>query len=62
MFAAAEALEFERAAALRDRIQQMRAQMGKRLGDVKIEPARTSPRGGRRRHASGKRVPRPKKG
>jgi excinuclease ABC subunit B len=62
MFAAAEALEFERAAALRDRIQQMRAQLGKRLGDVKIEPARTSPRGGRRRHASGKRVPRPKKG
>ena len=61
MFAAAEALEFERAAALRDRIQQMRAQIGKRLGDAEIEPAHPAHRG-RRRHASGKRVPRPKRG
>jgi excinuclease ABC subunit B len=61
MVAAAEALEFERAAALRDRIQQMRAQIGKRLGEAHIESPRASHRG-RRGHAPGKRVPRPKRG
>ena len=39
MLAAAEALEFERAAALRDRIQQMRQQMGKRIDEAEIEHA-----------------------
>ena len=46
MLAAAEALEFERAAALRDRIQQMREQMGK-------------PRGGGQDRARHPRPPRP---
>jgi excinuclease ABC subunit B len=55
MLAAAEALEFERAAALRDRIQQMRAQMGKPLEEAKIEHAT---RGHRGRHRG--RVPKPK--
>ncbi|OHB69385.1 MAG: excinuclease ABC subunit B, partial [Planctomycetes bacterium RBG_13_63_9] len=34
MYAAAEAMEFERAAALRDRIEQMHQQLGKPLGDA----------------------------
>ncbi len=34
MFAAAEALEFERAAAIRDRITKMRDSMGKQVGEV----------------------------
>ncbi|MGD0897770.1 MAG: excinuclease ABC subunit UvrB [Thermoguttaceae bacterium] len=55
MLAAAEALEFERAAALRDRIQQMRAQMGKPLSEAKIEHATRDRRGHRRG-----RVPKPK--
>jgi excinuclease ABC subunit B len=56
MFAAAEALEFERAAALRDRIDQVRSSIGKRVDEV---PAKTAnERRGRRR---GARVPRPKR-
>ena len=39
MLAAAEALEFERAAALRDRIMQMREQMGKSLDEAEIHHA-----------------------
>jgi excinuclease ABC subunit B len=64
MLAAAEALEFERAAALRDRIQQMRQQMGKPLSEAKIEHA-TRDRRGRRQRAPGPgtgRVPKPRKG
>ncbi len=37
MFAAAEAMEFERAAAIRDRIEQMREQIGKPMGVVREE-------------------------
>ena len=48
MIAAAEALEFERAAALRDRIQQMREQLGKPLGEVQLRHATRSERGKRR--------------
>ena len=39
MLAAAEALEFERAAAIRDRITQMREQMGKSLAEAEIHHA-----------------------
>ena len=39
MYAAAEALEFERAAAIRDRILQLRQQVGKRLSEAQIEQA-----------------------
>ena len=64
MMAAAEALEFERAAALRDRIQQMRANMGKRFDEVEIQRATRGERGKRR--AQGQkgrdRVPKPKRG
>jgi excinuclease ABC subunit B len=49
MFAAAEALEFERAAALRDRIEQMRRQMGKSVAEVEIRHATRAERGRRRK-------------
>ena len=47
MLAAAEELEFERAAAIRDRIAQMRKQMGKPLAEAEI---RHSTRAERRSH------------
>jgi excinuclease ABC subunit B len=49
MYAAAEALEFERAAALRDRIGQMRQQLGKRLDEAEIRHATRDQRGKRRK-------------
>lgn len=45
MLAAAEALEFERAAVLRDRIEQLRSQIGKPLAEATVVPYK---RGGRR--------------
>jgi excinuclease ABC subunit B len=48
MLAAAEALEFERAAALRDRIEQLREQIGKPLVEATIMPYRRGGRRGRR--------------
>jgi excinuclease ABC subunit B len=65
MMAAAEALEFERAAALRDRIVQMRSQVGKRMSEVHIEQATRDGRGKRRKRRqagpTGSRVPKPKR-
>ncbi len=62
MLAAAEALEFERAAALRDRIEQMREQVGSPLAEAKVEHATRDQRGKRRkRHKKSGKVPRPKK-
>ena len=63
MLAAAEALEFERAAALRDRIQQMRDQIGKRADEVEIEHATRSARGKRRkrRHSGRSGIPKPER-
>ncbi len=53
MLAAAEALEFERAAALRDRIEQMRDAMGKSVDEVELASASAHreppPQQGRRR-------------
>jgi excinuclease ABC subunit B len=48
MLAAAEELEFERAAAIRDRIDQMRGQLGKPLAEAEIHHATRSQR--RRQH------------
>jgi excinuclease ABC subunit B len=63
MSAAAEALEFERAAALRDRIQQMRAQVGKKVGEAELYHATRGERGKhRQKYAAGTRVPKPKRG
>ena len=66
MFAAAEAMEFERAAAIRDRIDAMRDQIGKPVGVVKDEDTKgRKRRGGKKKTgdpAAWKgRVPRPKK-
>jgi len=62
MLAAAEVLEFERAAALRDRIQQMYEQMGKTVADAEIRHATRQERGRRRKKRKrAKGVPKPKK-
>jgi excinuclease ABC subunit B len=58
MYKAAEDLDFERAAALRDRIGQLRDSVGQKLSDVEVKSYRPGPKRGR----GGKgRVPRPKK-
>jgi excinuclease ABC subunit B len=61
MYVAAESLEFERAAALRDRIMQMRQQMGKAVDEAEIDHATRQQRGKRRKPKSSARVPQPKK-
>ncbi len=63
MLAAAESLEFERAAALRDRIEQMREQVGKRADQVELQQATRSGRGKRRKRRRGGRagVPKPER-
>jgi excinuclease ABC subunit B len=55
MMAAADALEFERAAALRDRIERMRASLGRKLDEVDLHA------GGKARRRRGGRLPRPKR-
>jgi excinuclease ABC subunit B len=68
MYAAAEQMEFERAAVIRDRIEQMRDSLGKPLDSVRERGS--SERKGRRgkKQKSGDpvqwkgRVPRPKRG
>jgi excinuclease ABC subunit B len=68
MLAAAEALEFERAASLRDRAMQLREHIGKPLAEVEMEGSSPSSSGrqkkGHKGVRSGKRakVPRPKRG
>jgi hypothetical protein len=52
-------MEFERAAALRDRIEQMRTSVGKKLSEVSVRSATKAERG--RRGKSGARIPRPKR-
>ena len=60
MLGAAEALEFERAAAIRDRITQLNEQVGQKLSDV--EERSYQPQGKRGRRTKGKaRIPRPKR-
>jgi hypothetical protein len=61
---AAEAIEFERAAALRDRIRQMSEQLGKRLDEAELYHATRTQRGKhRKRHEqSGGTVPKPGRG
>ena len=60
MLAAAEELEFERAAAIRDRIVQMQESLGKRMSEVKVEsylPARHRGRKGKSKIPKPKRQP-----
>ena len=62
MMDAADALDFERAAALRDRISQMRESMGEAVDEVEVVSATRSQRGrGRRKGKKGSRVPKPKR-
>ncbi len=61
MMQAADELDFERAAALRDRITQLRDSVGKKMSEVEIRSSNKKQRGGRRRGAKGGRVPRPKR-
>ena len=60
MMEAAEALEFERAAAIRDRITQMRDSMGKKVSEVSVERYSADKRR-RRGRKGGAKVPRPKR-
>jgi excinuclease ABC subunit B len=60
MMAAAENLEFERAAAIRDRIIQMRDQVGKPLSEAEIHHATRQERGKRRKNQPhGGKIPKP---
>jgi excinuclease ABC subunit B len=63
MLVAADSLEFERAAALRDRILQMRQQLGKRVDEAEIHHATRTERGKRRKKwdRRGGRVPKPER-
>ena len=68
MLAAAEALEFEKAASLRDRVVQLRENLGKPLGEVEFDTTSTTSsrrkrgRKGLKANAKGKaKIPRPKK-
>ncbi len=62
MLAAAEALEFERAAAIRDRIARMRDQIGRRTDEVQLDHSTPQGRAKRRRQSRPARVPKPKAG
>jgi excinuclease ABC subunit B len=60
MMAAAENLEFERAAAIRDRIIQMREQVGKPLSEAEIHHSTRQERGKlRKKHPTGGKIPKP---
>jgi excinuclease ABC subunit B len=62
MLEAAEALEFERAAALRDRIRQLQQAVGQRVSEVQVESYQPRGRGKSRRGRKGSaKVPKPKK-
>lgn len=62
MLAAADALEFERAAAIRDRIDQMQGQIGTRTDEARLEHGTRSERWHRHKtKQTGKRVPKPGK-
>jgi len=60
MIAAAESLEFERAAAIRDRITKMRESVGEKIADVDAGRGEGNS-SGKRRKGRGGRLPRPKR-
>jgi len=60
MLAAADELDFERAAALRDRISQLRDSLGKRLDEVEIRSSTRAERSRLRGRKSQRHIPRPK--
>jgi excinuclease ABC subunit B len=59
MLAAADSLEFERAAGLRDRIERLRASLGKPVHEADFSASNSDKKG---RRKGGARVPRPKRG
>jgi excinuclease ABC subunit B len=59
MYESARQLDFEKAAALRDRIGQLRDSVGKKLSEVQIKSYKPGPKA--RRHKGGSKIPRPKK-
>jgi excinuclease ABC subunit B len=59
MYEAAKALDFEKAAALRDRISQMRDSVGEKLADVEVKSYKAGPK--HRGRKGGSKIPRPKK-
>jgi excinuclease ABC subunit B len=61
MLAAADELEFERAAAIRDRISQMRDQLGKPLAEAEVHHATRAERGRHHKQQRPSRGPKPKK-
>lgn len=60
MLAAADSLEFERAASLRDRIDQLRGSMGRKVNEVEVHTSTRQTRG-KRKGSGGQRIPRPKR-
>jgi excinuclease ABC subunit B len=60
MLAAAEALEFERAAAIRDRITQLRDAVGQKLSEAEVASGRSGRRNRSRKGAA--KTPRPRRG
>jgi len=60
MLAAADALEFERAAGLRDRIEKMRDSLGQTVAEV--DERGSGGKNGRRKRGKGGRLPHPKRG
>jgi len=67
MLAAAEALEFERAASLRDRVLQLKENIGKPLAEIELEKPVEKSSGQKRKQRKGikagrAKVPRPKRG
>ncbi len=67
MLFAAEALEFERAASLRDRVLQLRENVGKPFSEVEIDESTRGPSGRQKKRRKGvkqsgrKKIPRPKR-
>jgi excinuclease ABC subunit B len=59
MYEAAHQLDFEKAAALRDRIEQYREAIGKKLSEVQIKSYKPGPK--TRKRKGGSQIPRPKK-
>jgi excinuclease ABC subunit B len=61
MLTAADELDFERAAKLRDLIERLSASIGKKVTDVEAEKTEPRGRGRRRGGKGGAHIPRPKK-
>ena len=61
MLAAADELDFERAAKLRDTIERLSSSIGKKVSDVEPEKSESRSRGRRRGGKGGAQIPRPKK-